>query len=102
MLPSSPDSLSSSLRCLSFFSHEGPHLVHLDLPHLKASHELVVDLLRMSANRSEDTSDGVPCYACQSRRLSYSDSLRQVLDDVDDLAPCKLKLEQRSMPTLRK
>ena len=101
MLPSSPDSLSSSLRCLSFFSHEAPHLVHLNLWYIEVSHQLVVDGLGVLPNQLHDPPDRVTRHTREASRLAHPDALSKVLHDVDDLALWQPQIEQWRATPLR-
>jgi hypothetical protein len=93
MLPSPPAALSSSLRCLSFFSHEAPHLVHLNLGYIQVSHELVVDGFGVVPNQLYDPSDGVTGHSGETCCLPTPDTLGQVLHDVEDPGLREAKIE---------
>ena len=101
MLPSSPSACSCGVRCLSFFFHEGPHLVHLPFANVQVSHEFVMDGPRVAADPFQDAADGIAAHIRQPSRLSNSSAFGQVPHHRDDVVHRESKVEQRRPLSLR-
>jgi hypothetical protein len=71
-------------QCLSFFPHEGPRLVRLDLLDLDVLHELVVKELGMVPGSVGDAQDGIQPNAAQTTGRPHAIALDDVLSNLED------------------
>src|SRR6516225_4295707 len=100
-----PDSRSSGLagsQCLSFFPHEGPGLIDLDLAEPHVLHHLLVEGLGVLARPQGEAEDGVEAHAAEPAGGSHAGPLHQVLGDAEGLLLGQLGAEQRRAGPLGK
>ena len=79
---------------MSFFPHEGPGLVGLDLPGLDAPDHAVVKLLGVLAEAGREAQDGVEADAAQPGGGAAAGALGEVAGDGDEGVPLGAQAKQ--------
>src|SRR5207249_11737483 len=86
-LPCRASAGSAGSQFLSFFPHEGPGLVGLDLPGLDAPDHAVVKLLGVLAEAGREAQDGVEADAAQPGGGAAAGALGEVPGEAAGAAP---------------